>query len=127
MAAAAAEILQPVEPELRTRYLQLPVMVRTAGLAATYAYLVAKSDATPLGRAYEAVADGIRSYLVDRGRLLPGVTQNDQVVPALAGLSAADYARASVEVESLAGWLRRLAEATQRANEPKPVRGPRQP
>ena len=111
MAAAAVGILPAeVTKEVRTRYRQLPVMVRAAGLAATYAFLVAKSDDKELGRAYRSVADGIRAHL-DRRSLLTGVSDNLKVVGALATLDAADYARASREIEALAGWLSRLADA----------------
>jgi CRISPR type III-B/RAMP module-associated protein Cmr5 len=112
MAAAAASILPPtVTRELRTRYRQLPTMVRTAGLAATYAFLLSKHDDTTLGQAYRAVTKGIREHLSRPGSVLPGVTTDQDVIGALAGLPASSYARASVEAEMLAGWLSRLAEA----------------
>ena len=129
MAAAAASVLRrPVTDQLRSRYGQLPFMVRTAGLAATYAFLVAKSEpAEEIGRAYSAVADGIRAHLAGQSPLLATLTHNDQVVRTLADLPAADYARASMEIEALAGWLRRLAEAAYRvdkAGSPAPGTAP---
>lgn len=120
MAAAAAGMLPPqtISDQLRTRYRQLPVMLRTAGLAATYAFLVARTDTTSeLGRAYGKVADGIRQHLSDR-RLLPGDTtrlRNQDVVARLAEAPLRDYTRAAAEIEALAGWLSRLAEAAHRA------------
>jgi CRISPR-associated protein (Cas_Cmr5) len=100
-------------------------MLRTAGLAATYAYLVAKSDDTELGRAYQKVADGIRRHLTERSRLVRPVGSNRELIAKLAELPAADYVRAAAEVELLAGWLRRLGEAEYRAgnpsNEPNPA------
>jgi CRISPR type III-B/RAMP module-associated protein Cmr5 len=118
MAAAAAGMLpQTISDQLRTRYRQLPVMLRTAGLAATYAFLVAKADASELGRAYGKVADGIRQHLASR-QLLPGDTtglRNQDVVARLADAPLRDYTRAAAEVEALAGWLSRLAEAAHRS------------
>ncbi len=111
-AAAAAMLLGRISDELRTRYRRLPVMVRTAGLAATYAFLVAKSDEqTELGRAYAKVADGIRSHLIERRLVAAAADGNPGVLAALAGMEPQDYARAAAEAEALAGWLSRLAEA----------------
>lgn len=119
MAGAAARMLPPtINDQLRTRYRQLPVMLRTAGLAATYAFLVARTDAaSELGRAYGRVAEGIREHLTSR-HLLPGDTtalRNQDVVARLALVPLRDYARAAAEVEALAGWLSRLAEAAYRS------------
>ena len=71
MAVAAARSLPDnVDKELRTRYRQLRVMLHTAGLAATYAYIASKAgdgvdETTPdsadkLARAYRDAATGIR-------------------------------------------------------------------
>jgi CRISPR-associated protein Cmr5 len=89
-------------------------MVRMAGLAATVAFLVAKSGRnTPLERAYDRVATGIRERLVQaHAQDLGGpVPSNEALVARLARMSPNGYARASVEVEALAGWLSRLADA----------------
>jgi CRISPR/Cas system CMR-associated protein Cmr5 small subunit len=115
MAAAAARMLETkVSDDLRTRYRQLPVMVRTAGLAAAYAYLVGKTDGTDLGRAYGKVATGIREHLTTR-HLIPAADHtsaaraNLALLAVLGQLSTANYA--SAEVQMLAGWLSRLADA----------------
>ncbi len=73
MATAAAELLpEHVDKELRTRCRHLRVMLNTAGLAATYAYLAAKSGSqTSLERAYRDVAESMRERLEDAG-LGPG-------------------------------------------------------
>jgi CRISPR type III-B/RAMP module-associated protein Cmr5 len=117
MAAAAAAMLpERVDDRLRTRYAQLPVMVRTAGLAATFAFLVAKTGTDDLGRAYGRVADGIRRHLTDR-HLVPGAESersNLGLLDRLANADLAHYTRASAEVEALARWLSRLAEAKHR-------------
>jgi CRISPR type III-B/RAMP module-associated protein Cmr5 len=72
LAKAAAEILQPrISADLRTRYRQLPMMLRMSGLAATIAYLVSKAgkpgaSKNGLEEAYSAVVDGIRRRLIER-------------------------------------------------------------
>jgi CRISPR-associated protein Cmr5 len=95
----------------------MPIMVRTAGLAASYAYFVAKSDDSELGRAYQMVADGVRAHLTERSRLVEPVASNRDLVVKLAHLSAGDYVRAATEVELLAGWLSRLGDAAFKAGE----------
>jgi CRISPR/Cas system CMR-associated protein Cmr5 small subunit len=83
MAADAARVLRgedgevTVTPELRRRYRQLRVMLHTAGLAATYAFIASKAgDASAVGgaekelaRAYRKVADAIRERLSSQGLL----------------------------------------------------------
>lgn len=111
MAVRAAEMLpEAIGPELRTRYRQLPVLLRSAGLAAAYAFVVSKGDdQDEIGRAYYAVAEGIRAHLVAQG-LSAGDTPL-QLLDNLARASADTYAYAAAEVRALAGWLSRLAEA----------------
>ncbi|RKN33833.1 type III-B CRISPR module-associated protein Cmr5 [Micromonospora musae] len=114
MAAAAAAMLpEKIDAELRTRYRQLPVLVRVSGLAATYAYLIGKSTKTKRGPAYQKVADGIRTHLTTRSGLVAAaqIDTNEKLLHALAELDTSVYARVSAEVQVLAGWLSRLAEA----------------
>lgn len=117
MASKAAGMLPAkVDNELRTRYRQLPVMLRTSGLAATLAYLVGKTDGSKLGQAYHQLATGIRGHLSGR-RLVPqartpdALKANMELLTQLGELTTAEYARAAAEVEALAGWLSRLADA----------------
>jgi hypothetical protein len=115
MAATAAGMLQrPVTKELRTRYRQLRVMLHTAGLAATYAFIVARASSTTgsgdLARAYSQVAHGIRDRLtLASGNASPLDPQ--QVLLHLGEMKTTDYARASAETAALLGWLSRLADA----------------
>ncbi|WP_434739319.1 type III-B CRISPR module-associated protein Cmr5 [Micromonospora sp. SH-82] len=114
MASAAAAMLpEKITKELRTRYRQLPVQIRMSGMAATYAYLLGKSTDSDLGRAYRRVAEGIRHHLTTRSGLVDGAKANtgEKLLHALADLDPSVYARASAEVQALAGWLGRLAEA----------------
>jgi CRISPR type III-B/RAMP module-associated protein Cmr5 len=121
MAAAAARALQSVtvNRELRTRYRQLRVMLHSAGLAATYAFIASKAgpddgDGEPAGLAgaYRAAAAGIRARLADTG-LLPDakdITVRD-VMRELGDMDPVRYAQASAEAAAFAGWLSRLADA----------------
>jgi CRISPR-associated protein Cmr5 len=116
MAAAATRMLPPkVSDELRTRYRQMPVLVRTAGLAGAYAFMVSKADdKDAIGRAYADVVEGIRERLVSRG-LATGATPTE-LLASLAELPPSTYTYAATDVRALAGWLSRLAEARYKAD-----------
>jgi CRISPR/Cas system CMR-associated protein Cmr5 small subunit len=121
MAAAAAGILPPAaeltgadQKALRTRYRQLRVMLHTAGLAATYAFVASKAgDHGALDLAYKQAAKGIREQLASRHLLTSGPAGTDarEVLRQLGEMDGMRYARASAEVASLMGWLSRLADA----------------
>jgi CRISPR type III-B/RAMP module-associated protein Cmr5 len=124
--AAAAMLPATVTQELRTRYRQLRAMLHSAGLAATYAFVAARSNTRQadnqadnddaggaLPEAYRRVADGIKARL-GRLELLdadPAEVSHRQVLQSLGEANAMEYARASAEITELAGWLSRLADA----------------
>ncbi len=123
MAADAARALREVTVtrELRTRYRQLRVMLHTAGLAATYAFIASKAgDAgapggagNELARAYLKVGEAIRDRLSAQ-RMFPAGAAPGGVVAVLDALGTMDpvtYARASAEATAFVGWLSRLADA----------------
>jgi CRISPR type III-B/RAMP module-associated protein Cmr5 len=121
MAAVAAEVLPgDVDRELRTRYRQLRVMLHTAGLAATYAFIVAKAKDTDgqgqrdkLATAYHTAGEAIRKRLAER-KMFPGGAEPAaarDVLTELGNMSQVQYARASAEAAALMGWLSRLADA----------------
>lgn len=123
MAAAAAEALPAeVDPVLRTRYRQLRVMLHTAGLAGTYAFIASKAKDTDgngagrpdkLAAAYHTAGEAIRKRLAAR-KMFPGGAEPRnarEVLTALGTMSQVEYARASAEAAALIGWLSRLADA----------------
>jgi CRISPR type III-B/RAMP module-associated protein Cmr5 len=128
MAAAASDLITgEVDRELRTRYRHLPVMLRTAGLAATYAFIAAKSTGgnPELAGAYREAARGIRKRLVEQ-HLLTGDWRTltaGQVLAQLGDMDATGYARASAEAAALTGWLSRLADAMYKPTPAKPAPG----
>jgi CRISPR type III-B/RAMP module-associated protein Cmr5 len=120
MASAAARALpkasklkDPEKKALRTRYRQLGSMLHTAGLAATYAFIAARSSTEKgvLADAYRETAQAIRNRLDEVG-LLSRDMEPREVLEALGGMSAVEYARASAEAAALTRWLSRLADAT---------------
>ena len=117
-AAAAAGLLpDTVDPklrkELRTRYRQLRAMLHGAGLAATYAFMAAKTSGD-LGESYSTVAHGLRQRLTERGLFTgdPATMGPAEVLGQLGRMDSVRYARASAEAAALLGWLSRLADAS---------------
>lgn len=115
MAADAADALPgEVGKELRARYRQLRVMLHSAGLAATYAFIASKSgDAGALGAAYRSAGLKIRQQLAAAGLLTgdaPAMTVRDVMIQ-LGAMDPVRYARASAEAAAFTSWLSRLADA----------------
>jgi CRISPR/Cas system CMR-associated protein Cmr5 small subunit len=124
MAEAAARLLPlPVTDAQRTRYRQLRMMLHSAGLAATYAFIAAKSGETgELASAYQKAGEGLRERLSGLG-LLPADWRGldaREVLAELGQMSAVQYARASAEAQALVSWLSRLADAMIQSGEARP-------
>ncbi|MGW0084529.1 type III-B CRISPR module-associated protein Cmr5 [Streptomyces sp. NPDC003393] len=116
---AGAMLPETINGRLRTRYRQLPVMLHSAGLAATYAFILSNKGEKELGKAYAKVAEGIRKHIGDR-QLIGGKNRwatDLELLDALGHADRTEYMRASAEIMALAGWLNRLAEAHFRATE----------
>jgi CRISPR/Cas system CMR-associated protein Cmr5 small subunit len=115
MAAAAEKMLGGrVTAEIRARCRQLPIILRTTGLAATYALLVGRTDDSEVGMAHARVAEGIRRYLVENSGLGRSARNNEEMLAEMAAMGAADYARATMQTEMLVSWLARLADTKHR-------------
>jgi CRISPR/Cas system CMR-associated protein Cmr5 small subunit len=113
MAVAASRALpSTVTDELRTRYRRLRVMLHTAGLAATYAYIAAKAgEQDQLAGAYREARNGIVTRLRAAGLLADDAVSARAVLDRLGTMKPAEYARASAEVAAFVSWLSRLADA----------------
>jgi CRISPR/Cas system CMR-associated protein Cmr5 small subunit len=130
MAATAAGMLRPPgeltdadRKALRTRYQQLRIMLHTAGLAATYAFVASKAGGNgALERAYAEAAKGIRERLASLHLLPGGPAQLDarEVLQEFGRMDSMQYARASTEAAALMGWLSRLANACYRPDDQQP-------
>src|SRR5699024_2088152 len=131
MATTAAGLLPEATgdnaKELRSRFRHLPVQLHGSGLAATYAFIAARSNSASserLTQAYRDVARQIRAHLADKGLLHeslvsaeePGVHR--ETLSALGDMDWATYARAGREVAVLFSWLRKLADAVYPSTKP---------
>lgn len=120
MAAQAEKVIGPLvtDPQLaqriRTRMRQFPMQLRSSGLVAAFAFAESKSgSADPLEQAYSRLCKAIIEHAAKR-KLLPGLTPQSTPREFLDVLTKADlptHSRLSAEIDLLAGWLSRIAEA----------------
>lgn len=112
--AAARALPDPLTKEQRTRFRTLRTMLRTSGLATTYAFIAAKSDShTPVGLAYDQTRALIEEHLADAdlGLLRSDTRGARGILAQLGDLSPAAYLLATRTASGLLDWLARLAEA----------------
>jgi CRISPR type III-B/RAMP module-associated protein Cmr5 len=119
-ADAVRAVPQAVSSEMLTRFRQLPVQLRTSGLAATLAFLLAKSGTgSPLERAYGKAAEGLTKRVAERLALDPA-PDPPGLLARLADLDIGDYQLAAAEAQAFAGWMRRIAEGRPSEQPPAP-------
>jgi CRISPR-associated protein Cmr5 len=118
MAVAAVDALRDVTvtSDLRTRYRQLRIMLHSAGLAASYAFIASKARDPEVGgtaAAYTAVAQGLITRLCTLGLLTgsPADLSVPNVMGQLGRMDPARYTRASAEAAAFVSWVSRLADA----------------
>jgi CRISPR type III-B/RAMP module-associated protein Cmr5 len=121
-----------ISGELLARLMGLPVMLRISGLPGTLAFFAAKSGTDRPGQAYGDVSSALQTTVARCLTEQGPTTGTIALVNRLAQAPIDEQAAASATVESLAIWLRRLAEATEKeqararaaaggAREPAPV------
>jgi CRISPR-associated protein Cmr5 len=101
---------------------KIPMMIKTNGLAATFAFVLSKTKGTdkdnnkpgtqsnPMN-AYDLIYEQVEYWLKteDRKFLLDG-KESEHLMKALTQLKSAQYRVVTVEVLALFNWLRRFAE-----------------
>jgi CRISPR/Cas system CMR-associated protein Cmr5 small subunit len=119
MAKAAANIMpEHVSRELRTRYRQLRIMLHSAGLAATFAFIASKTgEGGELAGAYRRAGEGICARLIELGLLTGDANQMStrEMLKEVGRMTPVQYARASAEASAFVSWLSRLADAMRQA------------
>ncbi len=108
---AGQEPLSEVISQLK----RLPALLQVSGVPATMAFLYSKAgDERPLDRAYRSILDALLKELADEWgwsdkpdavTFFARIADPEQVDPAA-------LSRASLRLQGLALWLRRLAEAS---------------
>ncbi|WP_344984018.1 type III-B CRISPR module-associated protein Cmr5 [Thermobifida alba] len=120
MAAQAERVIGPVvtNPQLakrlRTRMRQFPMRLRSSGLVAAFAFAESRSgNGDPLEQAYTRLCEVIIQHVSQRD-LLPGLTAQStprEFLTMLTNAGLTTYSRVSAEIDLLAGWLSRIADA----------------
>ncbi len=92
---------------------KLPMLIKTNGLGATYAFVLSKKDDTKSkkGYAYKLIYDQTQEWLKSESKkfLLRGKEDKD-FVKILTELKSYEYRAVTVEVLAFLNWLRRFAE-----------------
>lgn len=93
---------------------RIPMMIKTNGLGATFAFIFSKGckDGTPnkdtaYGLIFWQVADWLMS---ERAYLIPNLSEERRLVEEIVALESDEYRALTNEIFTLFGWLRRFAE-----------------
>ncbi|MEM7375382.1 MAG: type III-B CRISPR module-associated protein Cmr5 [Bacteroidota bacterium] len=112
-ALAANQLDSSIAKAYKSYVKKIPMLIKTNGLGATFAFVLSKSNENPKKKDYaytlihqqtwDWLQQGHKRYLLDnkKGADLPSV---------LIQLHSANYRAVTVEVLSLFSWLRRFAE-----------------
>ena len=95
---------------------RLPALLQTSGVPATIAFLYSKAgDERPLDRAYRSILDALLEKLAIEWGWTDKKPDAVTFFAQMAELDPAALSRASLRLQGLALWLRRLAEALEHA------------
>lgn len=92
---------------------KLPMLIKTNGLGAAYAFVLSKKDESEQkkGYAYKLIYDQTQEWLAsDNKKFLLRGNENQDLVKTLTELKSHEYRAVTVEVLALLNWLRRFAE-----------------
>lgn len=100
-------------PAYKAYVKKLPMLIKTNGLGAAYAFVLSKKDESQQkkGYAYKLIYDQTQEWLAsDNKKFLLRGKENQDLVKVLTELNSHEYRAVTVEVLALLNWLRRFAE-----------------
>jgi len=106
MVLEAKTALGDNERKYKSYVKKIPMLIKTNGLGATFAFIFSKKKEGAYRKIYEQTALWLHS---DKKQLL-NIGPEDDLAKVLVALESAQYRAATVEVLSLFMWLRRFAE-----------------
>lgn len=110
---AQSQLPEKNRPAYKAYVKKLPMLIKTNGLGAAYAFVLSKQDNSPSkkGYAYKLIYDQTKEWLESENKkfLLRG-KENQDLVKTLTELNSHEYRAVTVEVLALLNWLRRFAE-----------------
>ncbi len=120
-AAEAFKFVEQAKRELPKEYhlaykayvKKLPMLIKTNGLGAAYAFVLSKKDESQQkkGYAYKLIYDHTQEWLTsDNKKFLLRGKESQDLVKTLTELKSHEYRAVTVEVLALLNWLRRFAE-----------------
>lgn len=102
--------------EFKSHVKDIPMMIKTNGLAATYAFVFSKQQK----KDYEAIMTITQGWLVEKQKLFELVDGQD-FHKTLMSLDQYQYRLAAREIIALFTWLKRYADGLIQINEPKKI------
>lgn len=91
----------------RAHVKDVPMMIKTNGLGATFAFIFSKKDKE---KAYGIIYTQTTAWLAQERTHLIDLSNNTQLVEELVKLNSSQYRAVTIEVLALFNWLRRFAE-----------------
>lgn len=98
--------------EYKSYVKKIPMLIKTNGLGATFAFVKSKSkvDTNKTGYAYKVIYDHTAQWLREDKKNLLGLKQNDDLVEKLISLKSPEYRTATIEILAFFKWLSRFAD-----------------
>ncbi len=98
--------------EYKSYVKKIPMLIKTNGLGATFAFIKSKSkaDAGKAGYAYNLIYDQTAQWLREDEKKLLDLKENDDLVMKLISLNSPEYRAVTNEVLAFFKWLSRFAD-----------------
>ncbi len=98
--------------EYKSYVKKIPMLIKTNGLGATFAFIKSKSkaDTGKAGYAYKLIYDHTAQWLREDKKNLLGLKQNDDLVEKIISLNSPEYRTVTNEVLAFFKWLSRFAD-----------------
>lgn len=102
--------METIRNEYRQYVKKIPMLIKTNGLGATFAFVKAKKDPDPnkRGYAYQLIYEQTTEWLRRDGKNL--IEIKDDLVEAIIGCDSPTYRAVTIEVLAFFSWLSRFAE-----------------
>ena len=101
----------PKPKEYKSYVKKIPMMIKTNGLGATYAFIKSK------GGTYKIIYEQTSEWLKKDEKKLLDLSDNKELVKAIIDCESDKYRAVTVEVLAFFNWLRRFAEGLIEGNE----------
>ncbi|GBE54825.1 CRISPR system Cmr subunit Cmr5 [archaeon BMS3Bbin15] len=98
--------------EYKSYVKKIPMLIKTNGLGATFAFIKSKStsDKKKAGYAYQLIYNQTKDWLKNDNKRLLNIGKDDDLVEKIISLDSVEYRTVTIEVLAFFNWLKRFAE-----------------